>query len=142
VLLGLAYYLDLQARAAVEDLGVIGEIRLGVDDAKQFHHRLNSAYTGVANKLRMLWRLFVEDAQSRVAFPGAGALYQALHGGVSEDQQNPMFFVSRAPWGIYEVLEEFFDQHGIPVGPILFLREWGAPGKALCRARPRTTSAS
>ncbi len=82
-------------------------------------------YTGVANKLRMLWRLFVEDAQSRVAFPGVGALYRALHAGASGDQQNPMLYVSRAPWGIYEVLEEFFDRHGIPVGPILFLREWG-----------------
>jgi phosphatidate phosphatase APP1 len=81
--------------------------------------------TGVANKLRMLWRLFVEDAQSRVAFPGVGALYRALHAGTSGDQQNPMLYVSRAPWGIYEVLEEFFDRHGIPVGPILFLREWG-----------------
>ncbi|MGF9758870.1 phosphatase domain-containing protein [Microvirga sp. 0TCS3.31] len=82
-------------------------------------------YTGVTNKLRMLWLLFVEDAQSRVAFPGVGALYQALHAGASGDQQNPMLYVSRAPWGIYEVLEEFFDRHGIPVGPILFLREWG-----------------
>jgi phosphatidate phosphatase APP1 len=82
-------------------------------------------YTGVTNKLRMLWRLFVEDAQSRVAFPGVGALYRALHAGASGDQQNPMLYVSRAPWGIYEVLEEFFDRHGIPVGPILFLREWG-----------------
>jgi phosphatidate phosphatase APP1 len=82
-------------------------------------------YTGVANKLRMLWRLFIEDAQSRVAFPGVGALYRALHAGASGDQQNPMLYVSRAPWGIYEVLEEFFDRHGIPVGPILFLREWG-----------------
>jgi phosphatidate phosphatase APP1 len=82
-------------------------------------------YTGVTNKLRMLWLLFVEDAQSRVAFPGVGALYRALHAGASGDQQNPMLYVSRAPWGIYEVLEEFFDRHGIPVGPILFLREWG-----------------
>ncbi len=81
--------------------------------------------TGVANKLRMLWRLFVEDAQSRTAFPGVGALYRALHAGTSGDQQNPMLYVSRAPWGIYEVLEEFFDRHGIPIGPILFLREWG-----------------
>jgi phosphatidate phosphatase APP1 len=81
--------------------------------------------TGVANKLRMLWRLFVEDAHSRVAFPGVGALYRALHAGASGDQQNPMLYVSRAPWGIYEVLEEFFDRHGIPVGPVLFLREWG-----------------
>jgi phosphatidate phosphatase APP1 len=82
-------------------------------------------YTGVANKLRMSWRLFVEDAESRVAFPGVGALYRALHAGASGDQQNPMLYVSRAPWGIYEVLEALFDRHGIPIGPILFLREWG-----------------
>jgi phosphatidate phosphatase APP1 len=81
--------------------------------------------TGVANKLKMLWRLFVEDAESRIAFPGVAGLYRALHRGVSGDQQNPMLYVSRAPWGIYEVLEEFFTLHGIPVGPILFLREWG-----------------
>ncbi len=81
--------------------------------------------TGVANKLKMLWRLFVQDAESRVAFPGAAALYQALHDGPSGDQQNPMLYVSRAPWGIYDVLEKFFDLNGIPVGPILFLREWG-----------------
>ena len=36
-----------------------------------------------------------------------------------------MLYVSRAPWGIYEILEEFFQRHEIPVGPILFLREWG-----------------
>ena len=36
-----------------------------------------------------------------------------------------MLYVSRAPWGIYDMLEEFFRLHGIPVGPVLFLREWG-----------------
>lgn len=35
------------------------------------------------------------------------------------------FYVSRGPWGIYEMLDEFFHVHEIPVGPILFLREWG-----------------
>jgi phosphatidate phosphatase APP1 len=82
-------------------------------------------HTGVANKLAMLWRLFVADAQSRVAFPGVVSLYRALHRGVSGDEGNPMLYVSRAPWGIYSMLEEFFDLHGIPVGPVLFLREWG-----------------
>jgi phosphatidate phosphatase APP1 len=82
-------------------------------------------HTGVANRVKMLWRLFVQDAESRVAFPGVGALYRALHAGPSGKQQNPMLYVSRAPWGIYNVLEEFFDLNGIPVGPILFLREWG-----------------
>ncbi len=81
--------------------------------------------TGVANKLVMLWRLFVEDAESRVAFPGVAALYRALHAGGSGADCNPMLYVSRAPWGLYEMLTEFFQRHGIPAGPVLFLREWG-----------------
>jgi phosphatidate phosphatase APP1 len=36
-----------------------------------------------------------------------------------------MLYVSRAPWGIYDVLDTFFAQHRIPAGPVLFLREWG-----------------
>jgi phosphatidate phosphatase APP1 len=86
--------------------------------------------TGVANKLKMLWRLFVQDAESRIAFPGVGALYRALHDGASGREENPMLYVSRAPWGIYDVLEEFFRLHAIPVGPILFLREWGVSWKS------------
>ena len=81
--------------------------------------------TGVANKLKMLWRLFVEDAESRVAFPGVAALYRALHAGAGGGEGNPMLYVSRAPWGLYEMLSEFFQRHGIPAGPVLFLREWG-----------------
>lgn len=81
--------------------------------------------TGVANVFKMLWRLFVADAEDRVAFPGVAALYRGLHAGSSGDQSNPMLYVSRAPWGTYDVLAEVFRQHDIPVGPILFLREWG-----------------
>ncbi len=82
-------------------------------------------HTGVANKLAMLWRLFVQDADSRTVFPGVSHLYRALHAGASGHEANAMLYVSRAPWGIYEILEEFFQAHRIPVGPILFLREWG-----------------
>lgn len=82
-------------------------------------------HTGVANKLKMLWRLFVADADSRVAFPGAAALYRALHSGVTGNEANPMLYVSRAPWGVYEMLTEFFRLHAIPAGPVMFLREWG-----------------
>ncbi len=81
--------------------------------------------TGVANKIRMLWRLFAQKAASRTAFPGVAAFYRALHHGISQIEYNPMLYVSRAPWAIYEVLEEFFKMHDIPVGPILFLRYWG-----------------
>lgn len=82
-------------------------------------------YTGVAQKVRMLWRLFAQEAQSRVAFPGVAAFYRALHGGISGMECNPMLYVSRTPWSLYDVLDEFFHLHDIPVGPILFLRDWG-----------------
>lgn len=81
--------------------------------------------TGVASKAVMLYRLFLQGSQSRIAFPGMAALLRALHHGVSGAEHNPMLYVSRAPWSIYEVLDEFFNLHAIPVGPLLFLREWG-----------------
>jgi phosphatidate phosphatase APP1 len=82
-------------------------------------------YTGVANKIKMFWRLFFQGAQSRVAFPGVAAFYKALHHGASGTDLNPILYVSRGPWSLYEVLDAFFNIHEIPVGPILFLREWG-----------------
>lgn len=82
-------------------------------------------HTGVANKAMMVYRLFFQPVHSRVAFPGVAALYRALHRGPSGDQLNPMLYVSRGPWSLYEVLDEFFHIHDIPVGPILFLRDWG-----------------
>jgi len=81
--------------------------------------------TGVANTFKMLYRLFVQGAESRTAFPGVAALYRALHDGPDGDEKNPMLYVSRGPWSIYEMLDRFFNLHRIPVGPILFLREWG-----------------
>ena len=82
-------------------------------------------YTGVANRVMMLWRLFIQDPSSRVIFPGVASFYRALHQGVSGHETNPILFVSRGPWSIYEMLDAFFKNHGIPGGPLLFLREWG-----------------
>ena len=81
-------------------------------------------FTGVANKMMMLWRLFTQGPRSRIVFPGVPAFYRALHGGAGADEMNPLLYVSRGPWSLYEVLDEFFNIHGIPVGPILFLRKW------------------
>lgn len=81
-------------------------------------------FTGVANKLKMFWRLFMRSAESRVAFPGVAALYRGLHEGTSHDR-NPMLYVSRGPWTVYEMLEAFFVHHRIPEVPVLFLRDWG-----------------
>jgi phosphatidate phosphatase APP1 len=82
-------------------------------------------HTGVAHKVTMLWRLFAQGARSRVAFPGVATFNRALHRGASGGERNPLLYVSRGSWGLYEVLDEFSHLHGIPVGPILFLREWG-----------------
>ncbi len=82
-------------------------------------------HTGVANKLMMMWRLFVQGAESRTAFPGMASFLSALHQGRKQRDANPMLYVSRAPWAIYGVLDRFFNLHRIPEGPILFLRDWG-----------------
>ncbi|MFG6666846.1 App1 family protein [Halomonas sp. HNIBRBA4712] len=82
-------------------------------------------FTGVAEKLKMLYRLFVRKPHRRTAFPGVASLYQSLYRGQSEKAERPILYVSRGPWAIYEMLETFFQLNRIPVGPILFLREWG-----------------
>ena len=40
-------------------------------------------------------------------------------------QCNPLFFVSASPWNLYDLLVDLFNLHGIPGGPLLFLRDWG-----------------
>ncbi|MGD2083367.1 MAG: DUF2183 domain-containing protein [Chromatiales bacterium] len=82
-------------------------------------------FTGVSNKLMMLWRLFAHGVQERVPFPGIAALYRGLYGGGDGGEQNPLVYISRSPWSIYPTLEEFFQYHSIPIGPVLQLRDWG-----------------
>ena len=82
-------------------------------------------FTGVSNKLKMLWRLFAHEAEDRVPFPGITALYRGLHQGPGGEERNPMIYVSRSPWAIYPTLEEFFQEQEIPIGPVLQLRDWG-----------------
>ena len=81
--------------------------------------------TGVANKAVMLWRLFMEGIDYRPPIPGIAELLTALYRGASGAEHNPLLYVSRAPWTLYEVLDAFFRAQGVPGGPLLFLREWG-----------------
>jgi phosphatidate phosphatase APP1 len=94
-------------------------------------------YTGVANTAMMMWRLFAQGAESRVVFPGVPALYQAFHAGRGGREGNPVFYVSRGPWSIYEVLVEVFRRNRIPHGPILILREWGMKRGSLLPRKAR-----
>ena len=81
--------------------------------------------TGVANTTKMIARMLLKSAESRVAFSGVAELYQHLHGGPTGGEANPLLYVSRGPWVIYETLEAFFRVHRFPARPVLFLREWG-----------------
>lgn len=82
-------------------------------------------HTGVANKLRMFWELYFARSGERMPFPGMSAFLQGLHGGADGEDNNPMLYVSRSPWSIYPVLDDFFNRHNIPLGPVLLLRDWG-----------------
>ncbi len=81
--------------------------------------------TGVANRLVMLWRLFGRGAGARLPVPGVADLYRALNRGPDGADRNPVVFVSRAPWTIYETLDAFLRLQRMPRDAVLFLREWG-----------------
>ena len=93
--------------------------------------------TAATHFVRMIWRTFFTAAHARLPFPGVAAFYRALHGGAGGDERNPLLYVSRGPWTVYEVLTEFFQLHDIPVGPVLFLRRWGLSAEGLAPARTR-----
>jgi len=81
--------------------------------------------TNAVNLLRMARTVFLGNAHTRLPFPGVAALYRALHVGPYGDAVNPMFYVSSSPWNLYDLLSEFFHLQDIPLGPVLFLRNWG-----------------
>ncbi|HSH02605.1 MAG TPA: phosphatase domain-containing protein [Anaerolineae bacterium] len=81
----------------------------------------------VSNYLKAAQQLFLNNARSRLPFPGVAALYQALvHGNNNtiEEAHNPVFYVSSSPWNVYTLLVEFFQAQEIPLGP-LFLKDYG-----------------
>ena len=76
--------------------------------------------TGVTSILKMLRTALLNNAHTRLPFEGVTDFYRALQG-----EGNPIFYVSSSPWNLYDLLEDFLDVHGVPVGP-LFLKDWGA----------------
>jgi phosphatidate phosphatase APP1 len=80
--------------------------------------------TEATRLLRMARLVFLSNARTRLPFPGAATLYQALHRGRSGRPVNPVFYVSSSPWNLYDLLDDFLSLRGFPAGP-LFLRDWG-----------------
>ncbi len=81
--------------------------------------------TDAIHVLQMARNVFLGNARSRLAFPGVAAFYRALLHGDKGKEINPLFYVSSSPWNLYDLFVEFFHLHDIPIGPILFLRNWG-----------------
>lgn len=69
--------------------------------------------------------LFGSGARERVVIPGMPALYRALVRGAEGSEgaaTNPIFYVSRSSWNLYDLFEEFLEVNRIPPGP-LFLTD-------------------
>jgi phosphatidate phosphatase APP1 len=90
--------------------------------------------TDAARLLAMLRQTLLENARTRLPFPGVAEFYKALQRGAADhdddDAGNPVFYVSSSPWNLYPVLTEFLQHQGIPVGPLV-LRDWGISERQL-----------
>ncbi len=107
-------------RAAVEilipgasaQLGIISDID---DTVLQTH---------VGQRWKMIWVTLSGSAFTRMPFEGTSELYHALARGASGEANNPVFYVSKSPWNLYDFLVDFLEHHGLPRGPLL-LRDIG-----------------
>ena len=77
----------------------------------------------VTNFLRAARMVLLENALTRLPFPGVAAFYRALERGATGADANPIFYVSSSPWNLYDVIDGFLDAQRIPTGPLL-LRDW------------------
>jgi phosphatidate phosphatase APP1 len=88
-------------------------------------------YTDAVNLLRMARTVFLGNSRTRLPLKGVAAFYRGLFHGNGQQGINPLFYVSNSPWNLYDLLSDFFNLHDIPVGPVLFLRQWGFTRKEL-----------
>lgn len=105
------------------ELGVISDM----DDTV-----LQSEITSFIRAARLM---LLENARTRLPFPGVAAFYRALQrgGGRREGALNPIFYVSSSPWNLHDVIVDFLDAQEIPAGPML-LRDWDI-GRAMLHTR-------
>jgi phosphatidate phosphatase APP1 len=78
--------------------------------------------TRATHRLRMVRTVLFNDARSRKPFPGVAAFYRALEQGPDGKGLNPIFYVSRSGWNLYDLLDTFFEVQDVPHGP-LFLTD-------------------
>lgn len=81
----------------------------------------------VTNFVRAARVVLLENALTRLPFPGVAAFYRALGRGATGHEANPVFYVSSSPWNLYDVIDGFLEAQKIPPGPLL-LRDWDIGG--------------
>lgn len=123
-----AVEVEVEASMASEDTGVqSGEVLIPPADA-DFVVVSDMDDTvirsGAAAKPTLLRVMFMNDAHTRKPFEGVAALYRALVAGPSGSNRNPVFYLSRSPWNLYDMLTGFMEYHDVPKGPLL-LRDAG-----------------
>ena len=77
---------------------------------------LQSRATNLFAALRMV---LLENAHTRLPFPGVAAFYRALRAGATGTARNPTFYVSSSPWNLYDVITRFLELQEIPHGPLM-----------------------
>ncbi|HET8625322.1 MAG TPA: phosphatase domain-containing protein [Gemmatimonadales bacterium] len=89
---------------------------------------LQSEVTRLVRAARLV---LLGNARTRLPFPGVAAFYRALASGAGSAPVNPIFYVSKTPWNLYEVISDFLALQELPLGPLL-LRDWdlGIPRRA------------
>lgn len=78
--------------------------------------------TRATHRLEMVRTVLFNNARSRKPFPGVAAFYRALEQGPDGRGRNPIFYVSRSGWNLYDLLDAFFEIQDVPHGP-LFLTD-------------------
>lgn len=92
------------------DFAVVSDI----DDTVMHSH--------ASSKLAQARLTLLGDADSREPYAGVAALYYALVAGPGGAGANPIFYISRSGWNLYDLFVEFFRKNQIPLGP-MFLRD-------------------
>jgi phosphatidate phosphatase APP1 len=73
----------------------------------------------VTDFVRAARTVLLENARTRLPFPGVAAFYRALAAGAGGAEANPIFYVSNSPWNLYDLITDFLGVQEIPVGPLL-----------------------
>lgn len=80
--------------------------------------------TDIVNLVAMARNTFLMNAHTRLPFEGVAAFYDALRRGSSNQQNNPIYYVSSGAWNLYDMIVDFFVVRNIPLGP-LFMVDFG-----------------